>query len=126
MVNRTETLSDAQLRAIKWIKNKSAVELGQLGSEIGRMLAELTAEVADAKLEALHWKDAFEETRKELKVLASVAIAQSGQGRLVITRKELNALPPDTQLYVEGPEEGVRVYELRRVSEGVNGSATRQ
>jgi hypothetical protein len=126
MANRTEPLSDAQQRAITWIKNQSAVQLGALGTEIGKLLAELTAECADAKLEALHWKDAFEQTRNELKVLASVAIAQSGKGRLVITRKELHALPPDTQLFVEGPEEGVRVYELRRVGEGVNGTSTRQ
>jgi len=115
MANRTEVLSDAQKRAIGWIKNSRAVELGALGVEIGKMLAELIAELADAKMEAKHWKAAFDSVRSEMEVLASVAIAQSGRERLVITRKELAALPANTQLFVERPEEGVRVYELRTV-----------
>ena len=107
-----EKLSAAQAKAIDWISGHNALELGALGIEIGRMLAELTAELADAKQEAAHWKQSFEVVRDEIKVLASVAIAKKGE-RLVITKKDFAACL-GLELYVGKPEEGVRIYELRR------------
>lgn len=107
----SEKLSPAQLRAINWIQGHNAVELGALGTEVGKMLAELIAELADAKAECAHWKAAFETVRDEIKVLAAVAIQQRGE-KLIVTRKELQALE-GKELHVGEPEPGVRIYEVR-------------
>lgn len=118
MANPTEKLSAAQLRAVAWIQGHHAAELGALGTEIGAMVAELTTELMDAKREAGHWKGAFDAVRNELKVLAAVCMRQLKTRRLVITRKELQDVPPNMELWVEGPEDGVRIYELRPKGEG--------
>jgi hypothetical protein len=115
MASRTDKISAAQQRSIDWIKGHRAEELGALGVEVGKMLAELTVELMDAKAEAAHWKAAFEVVRAEIKVLAAVAIAQLKATKLVITRKELQEIPPNTELFIGKPEPGVRIYELRRV-----------
>lgn len=122
-----EKLSDAQQQAIRFIKNRSASELGAIGTEIGNILAELTVELADAKEEAKHWKRSFETVRDEMKVAIGLAIRKLGGERLVVTRRELAELAPNTELYVGTPEPGVRIYELRErnvprgtVKDGVN------
>jgi len=120
----TEKLSPVQQRAVDWIKGSKATELGALGTEVGRMLAELTTEQLDARREAAHWKQAYDAIRAELKVLAAIAIKKTGVSRLVITRKDLLELPPDTQLHVQSPDEYTRIYELRR--EETPDGATRQ
>jgi hypothetical protein len=88
-----------------------------LGTLLGGTLAEVAVELIDAKAEAAHWKNAFQVCKDELQVLAGVAIRQSKQKRLVITRKELQEMLPNTVLYVGRPEPGVRIYELRNKSE---------
>lgn len=132
----TEKLSAAQRRAIEWIKGGNARQLGALGTEIGKMLAELTADLADAKREAAHWKQSFETVRDELKVVASVSIHKSGGSRLVITKAEyVEVVKRNVELYVGQPDDsGMRIYELRErrsekvanaVGQAINGTLAR-
>lgn len=112
-----ETLSDSQQRAIDWIQRGSAKELGALGTEIGKMLAEMVAELADAKREAMHWHAAFETVRDEIKVMASTIIQKQGGGRLAIRREDF-AKAVGQELFCDNESDpNVRVYELRAKTE---------
>jgi hypothetical protein len=108
-----EKLSAAQQKAVDWIQGHKAVELGEIGTEIGKMLAELAVDAADAKVEAAHWKRSFETMKAEFRVAVGVAMRKLSVTKLVITRTELGQVPEDTELYVGTPEPGVRIYELR-------------
>lgn len=113
-----DKISAAQQRAIDWIQGKRASELGALGAEIGRMLAELTAELMDSKLEAFHWKTSFETVRNELKVMAATVIAKQGGGRLVLKREDY-AKSSGLELFCDDQsEKNTHVYELRSVIDG--------
>jgi hypothetical protein len=86
---------------------------GPMGEQIGRMLAEIAVELQDRIDEAKHWKVISEALRGELRTLAALIIKQQHLERIVVTRSEFEAIPADLELYVETPEPGVRVYELR-------------
>lgn len=108
-----EKLSAAQQRAIDWIQKGSAKELGALGTEIGKLLAELAVELADAKLEAKHFKESFETVRDEIKVLVAVCIRRFGGSRLTISKQEyFEVVKDNTELFASTPD-GMRMYELR-------------
>jgi hypothetical protein len=100
-----DVLSEAQQKLMAFINDPAAARA------MGSTLAEIAVELMDAKLEAQHWKKSFETVRDEIKVLASVAIHE-GQQRLVITQAAL-AKVNGMELYVDTPEPGVRIYELR-------------
>lgn len=99
-----EEFSDAQQKLMAYINDPVAARA------FGSALAEIAVELMDAKQEAKHWKKSFDTVSDELKVLASVSVKR--KGRLVITRKELQAVK-GLQLFVDTPEPGVRIYELR-------------
>jgi hypothetical protein len=111
-----DTLSQAQERLMKLVNN---TELAQL---VGSTLAEIAVELMDAKQEAHHWKQSFETVRDEIKVLAATVIKQRGTERLVITKAEYAAVPTNTELWLDTPEPGVRIYELRQRVNGVSGA----
>jgi hypothetical protein len=99
-----DVLSEAQQKLMAFVNDPAAARA------LGSTLAEIAVELMDAKLEAKHWKKSFETVKDELKVLASVSVKR--KGRLVITRKELQAVEGQ-ELFVDTPEPGVRIYELR-------------
>lgn len=99
-----ESLSQAQQKLMAFINDPAAAQA------FGSTLAEIAVELMDAKQEAQHWKKSFETVRDEIKVLASVSVKR--KGRLVITRKELQEVEGQ-ELFVDTPEPGVRIYELR-------------
>ncbi|HYM97532.1 MAG TPA: hypothetical protein VET26_09530, partial [Candidatus Sulfotelmatobacter sp.] len=106
-------LSAAQQQAINWIQKGSAKELGALGTEIGRMLAEMVAETADAKSERDHWKETANTVLDEIKVLVAVCIRKQGGSRLTITKQEYFEIVKDNmEVYASQPD-GMRMYELR-------------
>lgn len=108
-----EKLSAAQQKAIAFMRGKSVKELGALGTSIGALLAELISELADSKQEAVHFKNAFETVRDEIKVLVSVCIRKLGGDRLTITKQEyLDTVKGNVELYTSHPD-GMRLYELR-------------
>lgn len=109
----TDQLSDAQQKLMAFINDPAAARA------FGSTLAEIAVELMDAKQEAAHWKKSLKTVSDELKVLASVAVKR--KGRLVITRKELQAVEGQ-ELFVDTPEPGVRIYELR--DRGAPGAAT--
>lgn len=102
-----ELLSQAQEKLMAFINDPAAARA------LGSTLAEIAVELMDAKREVAHWKKSFKTVSDELKVLASVSVKR--KGRLVITRKELQAVE-GLQLFVDTPEPGVRIYELRERS----------
>lgn len=104
----SDTLSTAQERLMKLINDQGIAQL------VGSTLAEIAVELMDAKQEAAHWKKSFDTVRDEIKILAAVAMRKRGEQRLVITRAEFAAVPPNTELWLDTPEEGVRVYEIRQ------------
>ena len=103
----SEHQTDAQNRLMALINNPA------LGGEIGRVMAEIAIELADAKLEAKHWRNSFTVVQKEIKVLAAVLMHEKGERRLVVTLKALQQIPPNLELHVAEPEPGVRIYEMR-------------
>lgn len=106
--------TDAQKKLLRLLENKELAVL------VGTTLAEIAVELADAKVEAGHWKKAFETVRLEIRVLVGVILAQQGHTeRIVITEKELRAIPQTLELFVGTPEPGVRIYELRTRTAGV-------
>lgn len=108
-----EKLSAAQQRSIDWIKAGRAKELGALGIEIGKLLADLVVEAADAKRERDHWKQACETISDEIKVIVSVCIAKLGGSRLTITKQEyFDVVKGNVELFTSMPD-GMRMYELR-------------
>lgn len=110
-----EKLSSAQQQAIDWIQAKKAADYGALGIEVGKILADLAVELADAKQEAAHWKQSFETVHDELKVMVSVAIHKSGGSRLTVSKNEyLAVVKGNVELYCGAPQDGTRIYELRR------------
>jgi hypothetical protein len=110
-----EKLSPAQQKAIAFMRGKSVKELGALGASLGQLLAELTAELADAKQEAAHWKKSAETIRDEILVLVAVCIRRLKieDRRLLIGKQEyLEVVRGNVELYYAGDPE-VRIYELR-------------
>jgi hypothetical protein len=87
---------------------------GALGRELGRMLAEIAVELQDKIDAARFWQVRFEALKGEIKCLAAVIMSKQAEKRIVITRKELDALPDDIEVHIEAPEEGVRIYTLRK------------
>lgn len=109
----TDMLTPAQQQLMGLINDPKMAPI------IGQTLAEIAVELMDSKREAAHWKKSFETVRDEIKVLASVSVKR--KGRLVITRKELQEVEGQ-ELFVDTPEPGVRIYELRErtVSQAVS------
>ena len=105
-----DVLSEAQQKLMAFISDPTAARV------FGATLAEIAVELMDAKQEALHWKKSFHTVKDELKVLAAVAVKR--KGRLIITRKELQAVEGQ-ELFVDTPEPGVRIYELRTTNTSV-------
>lgn len=105
--------TDAQKKLMRLLENKDLAVL------VGTTLAEIAVELADAKVEAGHWKKAFETVRLEIRTLVGIVLAKQGSGeRIVVTEKELRAIPENLELYVGTPEPGVRIYELRTRAPG--------
>ncbi len=113
-----DKLSKAQQKAVDFINSKGATRMGAIGQEVGKMLAEICVELMDSKNEAQHWKAAFDTIQAEFKVAVGIAIKQQGGARLVITRQALSEMPPNTELFLDDHEPGVRVYELRERIKG--------
>jgi hypothetical protein len=89
---------------------------GEMGQQMGRMLAELAVDIQDYIDKAKFYQVRFEALRGEIKTLAAIVIAREGIGnRIVITREQMNAIPADVEVHIETPEEGVRVYTLRKI-----------
>lgn len=109
-----DKLSSAQEQLMALINNKAFAQAA------GSCLAEIAVELMDSKAEAAHWKQSFETVRDEIKVLAATVIKQRGAERLVITQAEFAAVPKNTELWLDTPEPGVRIYELRQRVNGVN------
>lgn len=126
MAKKPEKLSAAQQKAVRWIHSGSAKSLGAIGVEVGKMLAEITVELADAKQQAEHWKAAFEVVRDEMKVAIATVLAKGGEvgkaadsGRPhLIVRKQDFALAIGLELYTMPPDAHTRVYELRERQPG--------
>lgn len=112
----TDILTPAQQSLMHLINNKDMAQV------MGSTLAEIAVELMDAKKEAAHWKQSFETVRDEIKVLAAVSVKR--KGRLVITRKELQEVEGQ-ELFVDTPEPGVRIYELRERSSPVATAVSR-
>lgn len=108
-----EKLSAAQQKAVDWIQGHRAEELGSLGIEVGKMLAELTVELLDATREAAHWKASFETVRDEMKLAIATVIAKGpgARKRLIITRAQYGKAI-GKQLMVTRPDEETVIYEL--------------
>lgn len=113
MAKRPDRLSKVQQQAVDFIQSKGAAKMGQLGIEVGKMLAELTAELMDAKQEAAHWKASFETTMAEFKIAVGITLKKSGGEKLVITKADLATMPANTELWLDDHEPGVRIYQLR-------------
>lgn len=113
----TDPLTTAQQKLIQLINTPHLAEL------VGATLAEIAVELMDAKQEARHWKRSYETVREEIKVLAAVTIKEQGGDRLVITRAQYAAVPQNTELWLDTPEPGVRIYELRQKVNGHVGQA---
>lgn len=113
MAKGRDKLSPAQQKAVDWIQSKGAKGMGAIGEEVGKMLVEITIELADAKNEAAHWKAAFNTIQAEFKIAVGLTLKKSGDPRLVITKADLAAMPPNTELWLDDHEPGVRVYALR-------------
>lgn len=112
----TDQLSEAQQKLMAFINDPAAARA------FGSTLAEIAVELMDAKQEAAHWKKSFKTVSDELKVLASVSVKR--KGRLVITRKELQAVEGQ-ELFVDTPEPGVRIYQLRERSSLVDSAVSK-
>lgn len=107
-----EKISRAQQTAIDWIRDHKAVELGALGTEIGKMLAELTVELADEKLKAQKFELERNQLRAAMKVAIAVAMAKLKTRRLVVTKdRYLSVL--GKELVATHPDERTIVYELK-------------
>lgn len=76
-------------------------------------LMQAAVSVLDANAERDHAKVLMEALRGEVRTLAAIIIQQQHLARIVVTRKEFDAIPEELELYVEAPEPGVRIYELR-------------
>jgi hypothetical protein len=85
----------------------------KMASKIGKTLAEVAVELADAYAERDHYKRSFGVVQTEIKQLAGILLLKRPDKRLVITRRELEEIPRHLELHVGAPEDGVRVYELR-------------
>jgi hypothetical protein len=92
-----------------------AMPEGKAGELMGRMLAELAVDIQDHIDKAKFYQVRFEALRGEIKCLAAIIMSKQAEKRIVITRKELDALPDDVEVHIEAPEEGVRIYTLRKV-----------
>lgn len=115
----TDHLSKAQENLMRLVNNT------ELAALVGSTLAEIAVELMDAKNEAAHWKTSFETVRDEIKILASVAMTKNGEQRLVITKADFAKVPRGTELWLDTPEPGVRVYELREKRTAVDSAVGR-
>jgi len=91
---------------------------GELGQQLGRMLAELAVDIQDYIDKAKFYQVRFEALRGEIKTLAAIVMSKQKAGlssRITITRKEMDAIPPDMEVHIETPEEGVRIYTMRKI-----------
>jgi len=91
---------------------------GELGQQMGRMLAELAVDIQDYIDKAKFYQVRFEALRGEIKTLAAIVMSKQPMGlssRITITRKEMDAIPADMEVHIETPEEGVRVYTMRKI-----------
>jgi hypothetical protein len=108
-----DKLSRAQQKAVDWINSKGATRMGAIGEEVGKMLAEICVELMDAKQEAAHWKAAFDTIQTEFKIAVGITLKKQGGDKLIITKADLATMPPNTELWLDDHEPGVRVYALR-------------
>lgn len=122
---KRDKLSAAQEKAVDFIRSGTARQMGELGQELGKLLAELTAELMDAKQEAIHWKNSFQVMQTEFKIAVGIMLRTRDAHRLTITRQDLADMPANTELYCDDHEPGTRVYELRTRAL-VNGNAIAQ
>jgi len=101
---------------------------GELGQQMGRMLAELAVDIQDYIDKAKFYQVRFEALRGEIKTLAAIVMSKQPMGlssRITITRKEMDAIPADMEVHIETPEEGVRVYTMRKIPKKVGAEVKR-
>lgn len=98
---------------------------GELGKEMGRMLAELAVDIQDYIDKAKFYQVRFEALKGEIKTLAAIVMSKQADKRIVITRKEMDAIPEDVEVHVEQPEEGVRIYTLRKIPKKTGAEVSR-
>ncbi|HXI41603.1 MAG TPA: hypothetical protein VNH83_16595 [Bryobacteraceae bacterium] len=97
-----------------------------LGNHIFRVaredaLMQAATAVLDAQQERDRLKLLLEAVRGELRTLAAIQMSQRGVSRLVLTRKEFDAVDEESEVHIESPEPGVRIYEMRRKGVMLNG-----
>lgn len=85
------------------------------------VLMHAAAMVMDATDQNARLKVALEAVRGELRTLAVLQMRQRGVSRLVLTKAELDTVPMDTEVHVESPEPGVRIYEIKTKAKVLNG-----
>lgn len=92
---------------------------GELGQQMGRMLAELAVDIQDHIDKAKFYQVRFEALKGEIKTLAAIVMSKQRGGfssKIVIRKTELDAIPEDLEVHIEQPEPGVRVYTMRKVA----------
>jgi hypothetical protein len=100
-------------------KVQSLLQDGRLGGatalsqELGTLLAELAVELADAMERANFHEARTAALIDELTQLAAIQAAGKPDRRLVVTQRELQAIPKHLKLHTSSPGPGVRVYELQ-------------
>lgn len=95
---------------------------GELGQQMGRMLAELAVDIQDHIDKAKFYQVRFEALKGEIKTLAAIVMSKQQGGlssKIVITRKEMDAIPEDLEVHIDSPEDGVRVYTMRKIPKKV-------
>lgn len=83
-------------------------------------LMQAAVAVLDATQELEQLRLTVETLRGEIRTLVAIQIKQRGVDRLILTRKEFDAIPGDVTVKAESPEPGVRIYTLIRASEIVD------
>lgn len=117
---------DETVKSILGLRGRKIVlPMGKLGSEMGRLLAELAVEVQDKIDEAKHWRTMCEAVRGETKTLVAILLRRDPKldGKIVISRAEFEAIPEDAEVVVDKPETGVRIYRLTTKAEAERGVA---
>ncbi len=77
-------------------------------------LMQAATAVLDATQELETLRLTVETLRGEIRTLVAIQMKQRGVDKLILTRKEFEAIPLDVTVKAEAPEPGIRVYTLIR------------
>lgn len=107
----SEKPTPAQQRAMDWLKGHSAKELGEIGTQIGAMMAEIIIDGLDARREADARKEAFDKLLAHFKAAIAAVIVKRGAGkRLVVTKAHFEKAVGKHIQVTE--DDQTRIYEL--------------